>query len=200
MIGWIVKTFVAVIAAGLMGLGSVAVHAQSAPNYDDLAKSLAAKPKPEEPSCPKKLPDGSCPDTVETRQMRLPGAATATSAISNAAASVSRAVRVDISMTFLKGSADLTATAKSALDHLAKSLVAVGSYRPFTVEGHTDRSGPRDVNMALSQARAQSVVNYLSSSGVDKSKMTARGYGFDRTLKGHSPDDAANRRVEVSAS
>lgn len=191
------RTILAVTAAGLMALGAVSVHAQ---DMDALAKSLAAKPKPEEPSCPKKLPDGSCPDTVETRQMRLPGAASASTAMSNAASSVSRAVRMDISMTFVKGSADLTAAARSSLDRLAKALVSVGSYRPFTVEGHTDSTGPRDVNMALSQARAQSVVSYLASNGVDKGKITAKGFGPDRPLKGHAADDAANRRVEVSAS
>ena len=73
------RTFVAIVAAGLMGFGSVAVLAQ---DVEGLAKSLAAKPKPEEPGCPKKLPDGSCPDTVETRQMRLPGTAAATATLS----------------------------------------------------------------------------------------------------------------------
>nr|WP_295658891.1 OmpA family protein [Polymorphobacter sp.] len=191
------RTILAFAAVGLMGIGAVSVHAQ---DVEGLAKSLAAKPKPEEPSCPKKLPDGSCPDTVETRQMRLPGAASAGAAVSNAASSVSRAIRADISMTFVKGSADLTAAAKATLGRFAKSLVAVGSYRPFTVEGHTDSSGPRDINMSLSQARAQAVVNYLSSNGVDKGRMTAKGFGPDKTLKGHTPEDAANRRVEVSAS
>ncbi len=179
-------------AAGLIALGAVSVHAQ---DMDALAKSLA-EPKADAPNCANPLPDGSC----KSRQMRLPGAAVATSAVSNAASSVSRAVRLDISMTFVKGSADLTAAAKTALDRLAKSLVAVGSYRPFLVEGHTDSSGTRDANLALSQARAQSVVSYLTSNGVDKTKITAKGFGPDRPLKGHSADDAANRRVEVSAS
>ena len=181
-------------------MASVAVPAlaqdRSGPDVEGLAKSLAASPKPETPACPKKLPDGSCPDTVDTRQMRKPGAAMA----SAAASGVAHAIRADIQMTFLKGSAQLTAAAKATLDHFAKALASAGSYRPFTVEGHTDRSGPREVNQALSQARAESVVHYLAANGVDRSKMTAKGYGFDRTLPGHSPEDAANRRVEVSAS
>lgn len=197
MIGRIVRKLLAFTAAGLMALNAVPVLAQ---DVEGLAKSLAAKPKPEEPSCPKKLPDGSCPDTVETRQMRLPGASSASTAMSTAAGNVSRAIRADISMTFVKGSADLTAAAKATLDRFAKSLVAVGSYRPFTVEGHTDSSGPRDVNMSLSQARAQSVVNYLTNNGVDKGRISAKGFGPDRPLKGHAAADAANRRVEVSAS
>ena len=188
------RTFLAAVAAGLMASVSIPAAAQ---DMDGLAKSLAATPKPEtQPACPKKLPDGSCPDTVDTRQMRLPGAGGAGAAT----AAMTRAVRADISMTFVKGSAELTAAAKAKLDRFVKALASVGSYRPFTVEGHTDSSGPRSVNVALSQARADAVVHYLAANGVDKSKMTAKGYGSDQTLKGHSPDDAANRRVEVSAS
>ena len=191
------RAFLALTAVGLMGLGAVSVHAQ---DMDALAKSLA-EPKAEAPDCANPLPDGSC----KTRQMRLPGSAAASSAaagsaMASAASSVGRAVRADISMTFVKGSAELTAAAKTALDRLARSLVAVGSYRPFMVEGHTDVSGPRDVNMALSQARAQSVVSYLTKNGVDKARITAKGFGPDRPLKGRAADDAANRRVEVSAS
>ncbi len=183
------------MAAGLFAVASGPVSAQ---DMEGLAKSLSANPTPATaPTCPKKLPDGTCPDTVETRQMRLPGAG---QAASSAATAVVHAVRADISMTFVKGSAELTAAAKAKLDRLVKALVSVGNYRPFTVEGHTDSSGPHDVNMALSQARANSVVHYLAANGVDKSKMTAKGYGPDRTLKGRSPEDPANRRVEVSAS
>ncbi len=175
------RTFLAAVAAGLVAVCGVPVQAQ---DMDALAKSLAAKPE---------APAG---DTVQTRQMRLPGAASA----SAAATAVVHAVRADISMTFLKGSAELTAAAKAKLDHLAKALARVGDYRPFTVEGHTDSSGPHEVNMALSQARADAVVHYLAANGVEKTKMTAKGFGPDRTLPGHSPADAANRRVEVSAS
>lgn len=188
------RTFLAALAAGLMACAAIPAAAQ---DMDALAKSLAANPKPEtQPSCPKKLPDGSCPDTVDTRQMRLPGAGGA----SSAGAAMVRAVRLNINMTFVKGSAELTAAARAKLDSFVKAIASVGSLRPFTVEGHTDSSGPRNVNLALSQARADSVVKYLAANGVDKSKMTAKGFGPDQTLKGHSPEDAANRRVEVSAS
>ena len=158
------RMVLATIAAGLIAFGASTGMAQ---DVEGLAKSLAADPKPQTPSCPKKLPDGSCPDTVDTRQMRLPGSAPAVSA---AVTSVSHAIRADISMTFIKGSAELTAAAKATLDRFAKSLVSVGNYRPFTVEGHTDRSGSREVNLTLSKARADSVVQYLAANGVDRSK------------------------------
>lgn len=188
------RTVFAAFAAGFMVAAAVPAGAQ---DMEGLAKSLSANPKPETPpACPKKLPDGSCPDTVDTRQMRLPGAGTASAAVQG----VARAVRADISMTFVKGSAELTTAAKAKLDRFVKALMSVGTYRPFTVEGHTDQSGSRATNMTLSQARADAVVQYLAANGVEKSKMTAKGYGPDRALKGHSPSDPANRRVEVSAS
>ena len=190
------------VAAGLIAFGAAPAFA-AGPDVEGLAKQLAAKPKPggDSAECPKKLPDGTCPDLVDTRQMRLGGSATSSmsSAASSATRATANAIRSDISMTFLKGSAELTASAKATLDRFAKALVAAGSYRPFTVEGHTDSSGPRDVNLALSQARAESVVKYLAKDGVDASRMTPKGYGFDRPLKGVSPDKPANRRVEVSA-
>jgi outer membrane protein OmpA-like peptidoglycan-associated protein len=189
-----VRIFVAVVAASVMALGAgTMVRAQ---DVESLARDLSAKPKPTEAACPKKLPDGSCPDTVDTRQMRIGGAATAAAPVK----AVARAIRSDISMTFVKGSAELTASAKATLDRFAKALVGAGTYRPFTVEGHTDKSGTREINQALSQSRADSVVRYLEKDGVDKSRMTAKGFGFDRTLPGKSAEDPANRRVEVSAS
>ena len=127
-------------------------------------------------------PDGTQPDVACTRQW-VKG----------------KVVRQDIQMSFELGSAQLTAAARSTLDRFAAGLIRVGSFRPFTIEGHTDRSGSKALNAQLSQARAKSVVDYLASKGVDRSRLAARGYGFDRTLPGRSAADPANRRVEVVA-
>lgn len=176
---------------------AVSVSPVSAQSVEELAKRLAVAP-PAEPvatpaaSCEATLPDGTCADQPETRQMRLPGAA-------KISATVNRAVRGDIKMSFQLGSAVLTSQARATLDRFAAALVQVGTYRPFVVEGHTDRSGTRETNLALSTARAQAVVNYLSAKGVDRSRLVAQGYGYDRPLAGRGPDDAANRRVEVAA-
>ena len=176
----------------------------AAQNVEDLAKQLAAPPPaataPAAPApaddCIARLPDGSCADMPDTRQMVLKRPAAAAGA---AAAGVAGAIRSDIKMSFLLGSAELTAEARGILDRFARALVQVGSYRPFVVEGHTDASGSRETNVALSRPRAQSVVNYLAAKGVDRSRLTARGYGPDRPIAGRTPDDPANRRVEVTA-
>lgn len=169
----------------------------AAQDYDGLAASLAKEPKA--PECENKLPDGTCPDVVDTRQIVMGGGRKAANAGAAAARAVTRSVRQNISMTFESGSSQLTASARASLDRFAKALVAVGTYRPFEIEGHTDRVGSRELNQKLSQARAQSVAAYLAEKGVDQSRVTARGYGYDRPLSGVSPNSPRNRRVEVSA-
>lgn len=71
---------------------------------------------------------------------------------------------------------DIREDAKPELDKLVrfmkdnpKVVVELGS--------HTDARGTRAYNQRLSQNRANSAVNYIVSQGVDKSKITAKGYG-----------------------
>jgi outer membrane protein OmpA-like peptidoglycan-associated protein len=45
------------------------------------------------------------------------------------------------------------------------------------VEGHTDSVGGFEYNQKLSERRAQSVVDFAASTGVDSSRFTAKGYG-----------------------
>jgi len=69
----------------------------------------------------------------------------------------------------------------------------------FDVEGHTDSQGSAKFNMALSQRRAEAVVNYLKEHGV-KSKLNAKGYGEDRPIASNRTraGRAKNRRVEIN--
>lgn len=70
----------------------------------------------------------------------------------------------------------------------------------FEIGGHTDANGPDDYNLALSQARAQAVADYLIEHGVTREQLKARGYGETKPLNpDHSAEaDAMNRRVEIT--
>ena len=73
-----------------------------------------------------------------------------------------------------------------------------------TIEGHTSMVGSRALNQRLSENRALAVKNILETKfGIDKSRVKAIGYGFDRLLqKGNSEAiNARNRRIvaEITA-
>ncbi|MDZ7878263.1 MAG: OmpA family protein [Saprospiraceae bacterium] len=74
-------------------------------------------------------------------------------------------------------SADLTEEASKELDKVTTLLQNNGA---LVVElgSHTDSRGSSESNLRLSQARAESAVNYILSSGlIDKSRLKAKGYG-----------------------
>jgi OOP family OmpA-OmpF porin len=101
-------------------------------------------------------------------------------------------------VTFATNSATLTPQSMVILDETAAALARNPDLRA-EVAGHTDSTGSAARNRVLSQQRAESVVRYLVSKGVNPANLTARGYGPDqpvadnRTAQGRSQ----NRRVEL---
>lgn len=74
------------------------------------------------------------------------------------------------------------------------------------IEGHTDNVPIAGINcqyrdnMALSQARAESAVNYLVDQfGIDRSRLTAKGYGDTRPVASNATNEGRekNRRIEA---
>jgi outer membrane protein OmpA-like peptidoglycan-associated protein len=67
------------------------------------------------------------------------------------------------------------------------------------IGGHTDGKGSNEYNIALSQRRSQSVVNWLIGKGVDKARLSARGYGEEVPLATNDDEEEGrelNRRTE----
>ena len=69
----------------------------------------------------------------------------------------------------------------------------------LSIEGHTSADGARELNMRLSQARAEKVKSYLISKGIDAVRLTAEGFGPDQPLNNGktAAQKAVNRRVEL---
>ena len=101
------------------------------------------------------------------------------------------------------GSATLTSTAKNLIDTRLLPVLANNAGSKMEIASHTDSRGGAASNQSLSERRAQSVVNYLISKGVNNSRLVANGYG-ERRLKNRCADGvscterehAANRRTE----
>ena len=83
------------------------------------------------------------------------------------------------------------------LGQIALTLQAHPEIGRCAVEGHTDDTGPEDWNQKLSQLRAQSVVEFLVSKGVDRQRLTAIGHGETVPWKSNETEEgrAQNRRV-----
>ncbi|HEU0032722.1 MAG TPA: OmpA family protein [Kofleriaceae bacterium] len=66
------------------------------------------------------------------------------------------------------------------------------------IQGHTDSQGNDKFNLKLSQRRAESVRAYLDKKGIDRSRMTAKGYGEEVPIADNRTTDgrSQNRRVE----
>jgi len=66
------------------------------------------------------------------------------------------------------------------------------------IAAHTDNIGSFEFNMQLSEARAQSIVAYIASKGIDKIRLVGKGYGESRPISTNSTEEGRinNRRVE----
>jgi outer membrane protein OmpA-like peptidoglycan-associated protein len=100
-------------------------------------------------------------------------------------------------ITFENGSATLTADGRAVVERVAAVLQANPGVR-VRIEGHTDSTGSAQANLALSQARAETVRTVLQSLGIAPDRMTVAFFGATRPLvPDTSPaNQAINRRVE----
>lgn len=98
---------------------------------------------------------------------------------------------------FQTGKYELKPGAMAKLDEIAQALQ--GKEQRIVVYGYTDDVGARDMNMGLSQNRAQAVRDYLVSKGIPQDLVTAEGKGPDDPVSdnGSIEGRAQNRRVEI---
>lgn len=100
-------------------------------------------------------------------------------------------------VTFVEGSANLTEGARVTLDIVANRLLREPTL--VEIQGHTSSTGPLELNMRLSQQRADAVRNHLISLGVPAESITANGYGPTEPVASNDTPEGrrANQRVEL---
>ena len=98
---------------------------------------------------------------------------------------------------FESGRASIDPDSTGLLDHLVEIALRCPNSN-IEVAGHTDADGEDAANQALSEKRAQAVVDYLVKAGLPASRFTAVGYGSTQPVAGNDTDDgkAQNRRIE----
>ena len=184
-------------ASLLAGIFVFAIHggaAQAAPDpsVGDVIKALTMTPGAGRGS----RPVVAAPAT--------PGAAPAPRAAATAAAgavSGEGSGAIDLSLVFASGQSDLTPAARHTLDILGQALTSPElSGARLRLEGHTDTTGTREANMALSRRRAEAAVAYLQERHkIPAARIEAAGRGQDDLLVATGPnvDEPRNRRVHV---
>jgi OmpA-OmpF porin, OOP family len=98
---------------------------------------------------------------------------------------------------FEPGSATVDASALRTMDRIAEVLRNCGDLK-LEVQGHTDSQGREEMNLSLSQARAESVLNELRARRVLTSNFIAKGYGEAQPIANNDTEEGreANRRID----
>lgn len=99
-------------------------------------------------------------------------------------------------ITFAPGSATINADARQTLDRVAEAMVPCIDVR-MEIGGHTDSQGRDEMNLQLSQARAEAVLEALLARRVPVSNLTAQGYGETQPIADNDTADGReeNRRI-----
>ena len=94
-------------------------------------------------------------------------------------------------------SSELDSSSFATLDAAISKINALNDH--IEVAGFTDNIGSSSANKALSQKRANAVLNYFVSNGVDASRISAKGYGAQSPVADNSTQagQRKNRRVEL---
>jgi SH3 domain-containing YSC84-like protein 1 len=99
---------------------------------------------------------------------------------------------------FETGKADITPDSEATLNTVLTSLKNNPDWK-IRVEGFTDNVGGKEANEKLSADRAQAVANWLADHGIDRSRLSSKGFGESRPIASNKSEDgrAKNRRVEL---
>lgn len=137
-------------------------------------------------------PDAATPP-APTAEPEPPPAPTAADA--QVCEDVLNGMLVDAQIEFESSSSAITAAAQPLLDRLAATVLDCPG--ALLIEGHTDSSGRASANLALSEERAQSVRDALSSRGVPLERISTVGFGeVDPIASNETPAGRAqNRRI-----
>lgn len=170
----------------------------------DAAPPVAAAPAPIAPIQPAPPPAAQPVVATPAPPAPLPPATAQPAPAAQAAAAVAKADQqqlpsVDLEITFAFNSAEIAPAALPTLALLGKAIsdprLAAAT---FVIAGHTDAKGRDDVNLRISQLRADAVKSFLVTNyGIDPKRLTARGFGETRLKNKTNPRADENRRVQI---
>ncbi|MFG1399068.1 MULTISPECIES: OmpA family protein [Roseixanthobacter] len=135
-------------------------------------------------------------DQVKQHMVQYPGEALTRPSL---ALHLDKLPQINVQIQFRLNSAIIEPSSYRTLGSIADAMhnPILHGYK-FIVTGNTDVTGPRELNLKLSQARADAVVNALETTfNVSPNRLEAVGLGEEVLLDPKNPTSAINRRVQI---
>jgi outer membrane protein OmpA-like peptidoglycan-associated protein len=100
---------------------------------------------------------------------------------------------------FATGSDEILASSEPILLEIADALLRNPGLELVEIQGHADNSGDFEINMQLSQRRAEAVQRWLIRHGVEPARLMSKGYGSMHPIVPNITEynRARNRRVQL---
>jgi outer membrane protein OmpA-like peptidoglycan-associated protein len=107
--------------------------------------------------------------------------------------------KVDVEVYFTFNSSGIVSQAIPTLQQMGKAMTNKAfEGRAFLISGHTDAKGSAEINLALSQRRAEAVKAYLVQQfRIAPDRLQVLGYGEERLKNTADPFAGENRRVQI---
>lgn len=106
-------------------------------------------------------------------------------------------IKLILNISFPSGKSELTASAKSELETIYLGIKDMKG--KIFINGYSDSSGPNNLNLRLSQLRAEEVRVYFIKHGIDPLRIKATGYGETNPIATNETREgrSKNRRIEI---
>jgi outer membrane protein OmpA-like peptidoglycan-associated protein len=93
---------------------------------------------------------------------------------------------------FASNSYEINDTIKTVLTEFAEYL-RLNSKINVALQGHTDNIGSDQDNLLLSENRAKTVFQFLVSRGINKTRLSFKGYGSTRPISSNNSEEGRSR-------
>ena len=106
--------------------------------------------------------------------------------------------RIALSINFETGKSVIKPESEKIINEIVEMLKANITLK-IAIEGHTDNVGNPTANQALSEERAKSVMATLVAKGIDKTRLSSKGFGQTKPVADNTTAEGQtkNRRVEL---
>jgi OmpA-OmpF porin, OOP family len=104
-----------------------------------------------------------------------------------------------VTINFDSGASELDTESMAILNNQLVPQLEMARGMYVRVEGNTDSVGDKKLNARLSEKRAQAIVDYLITRGVERDRIVAKGNGDSKPVASNKTSDgrATNRRTDI---